>query len=189
MKVHSIIAAAIAGIILAGCSVGPDYKRPAPVANQPQPKAFTVATDGTNQVVWKVAEPAANAPRGQWWQVFGDSELNRLELMALTNNQNLVAAAAQLEQARDLVAATRSRFYPQITAGGTPGGDFTHQRTSVNAPDQGVANGSSFTYNTFTAPVYMGWEIDLWGRVRRETEAAHAQYVASADDLESAKLD
>jgi multidrug efflux system outer membrane protein len=189
MKVHSLIAAAVAGLVFASCSVGPDYKRPAALQNQPQPKSFTVTTDGTNQVVWKVAEPSADAPRGQWWQVFSDTNLNCLELMALTNNQNLVAAAAQLEQARDILAETRSRFYPQITAGGTPGGDFTHQRTSVNAPDQGVANGSSFTYNTFTAPVYMGWEIDLWGRVRRETEAAHAQYVASADDLESAKLD
>ena len=189
MKVHSITAAAIAGIILAGCSVGPDYKRPAPVANQPQPKAFTVATEGTNVVTWKVAAPAANTPRGEWWQMFGDAELNRLELLALTNNQNLVAAAAQLEQSRDLVNVARAPYYPQLTAGGTPNGDINHQHTSANTADKGQPTGTTYNYPTFTAPVYLGWEIDLWGRVRRQAEAAREQYIASADDLESAKLD
>ena len=189
MKVHFIIAAAVAGIVLAGCSVGPDYKRPAAVQNQPQPKAFTVATDGTNVVTWKVAEPSANAPRGEWWQSFGDTNLNCLELMALTNNQNLVAAAAQLEEARDILTETRSKYYPQLNAGGTPNGDINRQHTSQNEPEQGAPAGVSHNYYTFTAPVYLGWEIDLWGRVRRQTEAARAQYVASADDLESAKLD
>ena len=121
--------------------------------------------------------------------MFDDSELNRLESLALTNNQNLVAAAARLEQARALVAGARSEFFPQLTAGGTPGGDFSRQRTSVNAPQNGQPAGTAYTYNTFTAPIYLGWEVDLWGRVRRQSQAAHARFVASADDLESAKLD
>ena len=176
-------------LLIGGCAVGPNYHRPAALPTQPLPQSFTTVTPGTNQVVWKVAQPSANVPRGNWWEIFGNPELNRLELLALTNNQNVVASAAQFEQARQIMIEARSEFYPQLTAGGTPGGDFSRQHTSFNAPTKGQPTGASFTYNTFTAPLYMGWEIDLWGRVRRLSEAAHARYVASADDLESAKLD
>jgi outer membrane protein, multidrug efflux system len=189
MKVFSLIATAACGIILAGCSVGPDYQRPDALPKQPQPQAFTVVTDGTNSVVWKVAEPSANVPRGNWWEVFSNAELNQLELTALTNNQNLVATAAEVEQARQMVAIARSEFYPQLSLGGTPGGDITRQRTSFNAPQQGESASGAYTYNTFTAPIYMGWEIDLWGRVRRLSQAANARFVATSDDWESAKLD
>jgi multidrug efflux system outer membrane protein len=121
--------------------------------------------------------------------MFGDAELNRLETLAATNNQNLAAAAARFEQSRALVAAARSGFYPQLNAGGTPNGDLTRQRTSFNQPLQGQAADVSHTYDTFTAPLYLGWEVDLWGRVRRLSEGAHARFSAAADDLESARLD
>jgi multidrug efflux system outer membrane protein len=173
--------------VLAGCAVGPDFKRPDVSASQPLPKTFS-DNNPTNATIWKIAEPAAHQPRGEWWTLFEDVELNRLETLATTNNQNLIAAAARLEHARDLVAATRSEFYPQLYAGGTPNGDLTRQRTSVNEPQSGKASGAAHTYDTFTAPLYLGWELDLWGRVRRESEAAKARFVASADDLESAKL-
>jgi multidrug efflux system outer membrane protein len=171
---------------LAGCAVGPDYKRPAPVPDQPMPKSFSSFT--TNGVTWKVAEPSAQKARGEWWRMFGDAELNRLETLALTNNQNLAAAAARMRQSRDLVGAARSEFYPQLTVGGTPNGDVTRQRTSVNEPLSGKAAGATHTYDTFTAPMYLGWELDLWGKVRRESEAAKDRYRASAADLESARL-
>ncbi|HEX3628288.1 MAG TPA: efflux transporter outer membrane subunit [Verrucomicrobiae bacterium] len=176
-------------LVFAGCSVGPNYHRPAALPSQPLPKSFTTVAPGTNGVVWKVGEPSANVPRGNWWEVFGNSELDRLELLALTNNQNIASSVAQFEQARQIMIEARSEFYPQLTAGGTPNGDINRQHTSVNAPTKGQATGAAYTYNTFTAPVYLGWEIDLWGRVRRLSEGAHARYVASADDLESAKLD
>ena len=172
---------------LAGCAVGPDYHRPAPLPTQPPPKSFSTGT--TNIVLWKIAKPAAGAPRGNWWQIFNDPELSRWETLALTNNQNLAAAVARLEQARDLVAVARSEFYPQLNAGGTPGGDITRQRTSLNAPVLGQPARYTHTYNTFTAPIYLGWELDLWGRVRRLSEAAHERFAASTDDLESAKLE
>jgi NodT family efflux transporter outer membrane factor (OMF) lipoprotein len=171
---------------LAGCAVGPDYQRPPAVAGQPA--AATFSDGSTNQVLWKIAEPAANAPRGEWWQMFNDAELNRLETLAATNNQNLAAAAARFEESRALVGAARSGFYPQISVGGTPNGDLTRQRTSYNQPNQGKAAGASHTYNTFTAPLYFGWELDLWGRVRRLSEGAHARFFAAADDLEAARL-
>jgi multidrug efflux system outer membrane protein len=178
----------IAGV--AGCAVGPDYHRPAAITNQPLPKKFSDENSAnTNQGGWKIAEPSANVPRGEWWRIFNDAELNRLESLAFTNNQSLAAAAARFEQARELAAAARSEFFPQLAAGGTPSGDFTRQRTSVNQPLQGQPAGASHTYDTLTAPVYLGWEVDLWGRVRRLAESARAQSAASADDLESAKLD
>jgi len=174
-------------LALSGCAVGPDYHRPAPLPNQPAPKGFS--NGATNFVQWKLAEPSAAIPRGDWWRMFDDPELGRLETLALTNNQSLAAAAARLAQARELAAAARSEFFPQLSAGGTPGGDLTRQRTSVNAPVSGRPAGAAHTYNTFTAPIYLGWELDLWGRVRRLSEAAQARFAASADDLESAKLD
>ena len=187
MRINALIAFTV--LVIAGCSVGPNYRRPAALQNQPMPKAFTVVTDGTNQVTWKVAEPAANVPRGSWWEVFSNTELDSLEQLALTNNQNLISLAAQFEQSRQLLIEARSEYFPQISAGGTPGGDINRQRTSVNKPENGQPTGTAFTYNTFTAPIYLNWELDLWGRVRRLSEAAHARYVASADDWESAKLD
>jgi multidrug efflux system outer membrane protein len=184
---HLAAMAALAALALAGCSVGPDYHRPAALPAQPVAAAYT--TGESNGVVWKVAEPAAAFPRGAWWQIFSDTELNRLETLAATNNQDIVAAVARLQQARDVLTVARSEFYPQLTAGGTPGGDFSRQRTSANQPEVGLPAGVSHVYNTYTAPVYLGWEVDLWGRVRRLSEAAHARFVASADDLESGRLD
>ncbi len=189
MKIPAIFSVAVMAAVLAGCAVGPNYQRPAALPNQPLPKAFTTVNEGTNLVVWKIAEPAADAPRGNWWEVFNNSELDQLEELALTNNQNLAAFAAQFEQARELMVEARSEFYPQLSAGGTPNGDITRERTSINAPEQGQPAGNAFTYNTFTAPIYLGWEIDLWGRVRRLSQAAHARFVASVDDWESAQLD
>jgi len=173
---------------LAGCAVGPDYHRPAALTDQPLPKSFS---DGnpTNPTIWKIAEPSAQLPRGEWWQLFNDSELNQLESLALTNNQNLVAAADRFEESRALASAANADFYPQLTAGGTPNGDITRQRTSINEPLSGAAAEHSYTYNTFTAPIYLGWELDLWGRVWRQSQAAHERSAASADDFQSGRLD
>ena len=189
MKNLAIICLAAVAAVMAGCSVGPDYKWPAALPSQPLPKAFTTVTDGTNEVLWKVAEPAADAPRGNWWEMFSNSALNQLEQLALTNNQDLAAFAAQFEQAREVMVEARSEYYPQLSAGGTPGGDISRQRTSFNEREKGQPATNSYTYDTFTAPIYLGWVIDLLGRVRRLSEAAHAQFVASADDWESLKLD
>ena len=188
MKVLAPTLALLSVAVLAGCAIGPDYHRAAALPSQPLPEKFS-DNNPTNASFWKVAQPSADLPRGEWWQLFGDSELNRLEDLAQTNNQNLIAAVAQFDQARALVSAARSEFYPQVTAGGTPNGDITRQRTSVNEPFGGQAAGVSHTYDTFTAPLYLGWELDLWGRVRRLSQAAQARSAASADDLQSARLD
>jgi NodT family efflux transporter outer membrane factor (OMF) lipoprotein len=177
-------------LTLAGCAVGPDYHRPAVQNGQSAPANFAdPAATNTDQVVWKIAEPAAQQPRGAWWKMFQDDPLNRLESLAETNNQNLAAAAARFEQARDLAVAARAAYYPTVTAGGTPTGDVTAQRTSQSAPLSGHAAGQSYNYDTFTAPLYLGWEPDLWGRVRHQSAAARARFAAAADDLAFARLD
>jgi len=168
--------------LLAGCSVGPNYRRPDVLESPQLPATFSVAP--TNSVEWKTAEPSANLPRGAWWKIFTDLELNRLESLAGSQNQSLLAAAAQLEQARSLLRVAQADYYPQISA--VP--SLTRQRTSINAPQQGHAAGSSYTYNTFAVPADLNWEIDLWGRVRRQSEAAKARFNAAVDDLESARL-
>jgi multidrug efflux system outer membrane protein len=180
------MAAGAALVVIAGCSVGPDYKRPAALNSEPVPNAYTVPTSTNNVGEWKTAEPSADLPRGAWWEVFGDNELNRLETMAADGNQNLVAAAARLEQSRADLGIARSDYYPHFSA--DP--EVTRNRTSLHAPlvKQEKAGGTAHTYNNFVAPLNMNWELDLWGRVRRQVESARANFVASADDLESARL-
>jgi multidrug efflux system outer membrane protein len=164
---------------MAGCAVGPDYHRPAAVASQPVPAAFTM--DG---VVWKTAEPAAERPRGQWWTEFADDDLNNLESMAAAHNETVAASVAALSQAQALVASARSQYFPQISANPS----YVRQRTSINAEANGIAVGTPYTYNLFTVPANLSWEVDLWGRVRRQTEGARARMSAAGEDLESLKL-
>jgi multidrug efflux system outer membrane protein len=170
---------ALVAVLLAGCAVGPNYQRPAALGTNAMPPAFSSAMP-TNAGIWKPAQPSAHLPRGAWWELFGDSELNRLELLATANNQQLVAAFANLQRARALVRVARADFFPQISA--VP--DVTRQRTSANQS----RGGGTATYNTFSVPLEASWELDLWGRVRRTVESARAGLAASADDLESSKL-
>ena len=152
------------------------------------PASFAGAT-ATNAGVWQPAQPSAHLPRGAWWEMFGDAELNRLEGLATTNNQQLAAAFANIQQARALVSVARADFFPQISADPSA----TRQRTSANQFQRsgsfsGSTSSGSSTFNTFSVPLDASWELDLWGRVRREVEGARARLTASADDLESSKL-
>ncbi|HWD91805.1 MAG TPA: efflux transporter outer membrane subunit [Verrucomicrobiae bacterium] len=169
--------------VIAGCSVGPDYKRPAALKSEPMSAAFNAPTSATNVAEWKPAVPAANLPRGAWWQIFDESELNRLENLAATENQDLAAAVARLEESRANLGIAKADFYPQLST--SPAMD--RQRTSAHAPLL-APGGTTHTYNTFTTPLNLSWELDLWGRVRRQVQAARANFIASADDLESARL-
>ncbi len=147
------------------------------------PTAFAEAT-ATNLGVWKPAEPSAHLPRGRWWELFSETELNRLETLATSNNQQLVAAYANFQQARALVNVARAGFLPQIAT--TP--SLSRQRISANESRGAAASSRGFTFDTFSVPVDATWEIDLWGRVRRSFEGAKARLTAAGDDLESAKL-
>jgi NodT family efflux transporter outer membrane factor (OMF) lipoprotein len=130
------------------------------------------------------AVPAADRPRGKWWTAFGNQELNRLEDEAAARNQTLAGSIAALEQARELVAQARSQQFPQISA--TP--SYVRQRTSKNAESLGLPIGQAFTYNLYNAPANVSWEVDLWGRIRRQTESARERMEAAGEDLQSLKL-
>ncbi|MDB6108720.1 MAG: efflux system, outer rane lipoprotein NodT family [Pedosphaera sp.] len=163
---------------LGGCTLGPDYKRPEATRI---PAAYAGATNG-----WKVAEPQAHLPKGNWWEIFGDPELNRLEAEAAAANQQLKAAFARFEEARAIAEVTRAGLFPNIALSAS----YTRQRTSFNRPSvvTGLPIGRANTFNDFVVPLDLSYEVDLWGRVRRSLESARAQEQASADDLGSILL-
>src|SRR5262245_15112669 len=168
---------------LIGCKVGPDYHRPPPLVSNDLPATFS-SSPQKNSVEWKQAEPSAHLPRDGWWRIFEDSELSRLELLASTANQQLATALALFDEARASVNIARADYFPQVDVGST----YLRRRTSANEPENGHAAGTSYTFNSFILLLQAGWEADLWGRVRRQVEAATARFVASADELEAVKL-
>jgi multidrug efflux system outer membrane protein len=190
----SVIAAFCLFTFLAGCAVGPNYDRPAALKSQPLPNTFgqSLAPNGaitnlvtaTNLGDWKPAQPSAHLPHDHWWELFNDPELNRLQTLAASENQELAANLSRFEQARALVNVARADFFPNISANPSVG----RQRTSFNSFDSGHAAGVSHTYNSFVFPLEASWEVDLWGRVRRQVQAARERLSATADDMESAKL-
>jgi outer membrane protein, multidrug efflux system len=171
-------------LLLAGCAVGPNYQRPAALGTNVMPAAF-FGTTFTNLGDWKPAQPSAHLPRGNWWELFGDPELNRLETLATTNNQQLAAAWANFQQARALVGVARADFFPQLSFNPS----YSRQRLSAGqSRGSGSTSTRGYTFNTFSIPGDASWEVDLWGRVRRQVEGARARLTASADDLEASRL-
>jgi outer membrane protein, multidrug efflux system len=164
---------ALAVLLLSGCAVGPTYQRP-DVAPVPETYAGPPGE-------WKIAAPQAHLPRGNWWEIFNDPELNQLEADAATANQDLKAAVARFEQARATADVARSGLFPRLGVAFLP----TEQRDSENRP---VGGKPGQIYDSFTVPFDLSYEIDLWGRVRRTLESATAQKAASADDVESVRL-
>ena len=171
--------AGLVAVLLGGCMVGPKYTKPsAPVT--PTYKEL----DG-----WKTAQPSDHLPRGQWWTVFGDPELNALEEQIAAANQNLRIAEARLRQARALVRFNRAALFPTISASA----GASSVRDSGNRPFltpnastiPGIGHGAA---GDILLGLDMSYEIDLWGRVRRTVEAARHEAQATAADLETARL-
>jgi NodT family efflux transporter outer membrane factor (OMF) lipoprotein len=159
-------------LLLAGCTVGPNYRRPA--AEVPA----TYKEVGN----WKPAQPNDQNLGGNWWEIFQDPQLNALEAQVNVSNQNLKAAEAQYTQARALVRYYRADYFPTITAGASA----SRSRISQNRPASIVANGT--TYNDFQIPFDLSYEVDVWGRVRRTVESYREQAQASAADLATVNL-
>jgi outer membrane protein, multidrug efflux system len=175
-----LLAATLAVCLAAGCAVGPDYKRPAATATMPAGYA------GATNAEWKVAEPKAHLPKSRWWEMFHDEDLNRLETAAAEANQELKAAIARFDEARATTDVTKSGLFPHIDLSPSA----TRQRVSRNRPLNGGpgAVSPSLSYNDFIVPLDLSYEVDLWGHVRREVEAARAEELANADDLQTARL-
>jgi NodT family efflux transporter outer membrane factor (OMF) lipoprotein len=163
--------------LMAGCAVGPNYKRP----DAPQSATFKEAGD------WVVAQPADAAPKGNWWEVFNDPVLNALVEQANAASFTLASAEARYRQAVAAIGGARAQLFPTVglgvnatRAGGT--GSGTNNQTGAT-----VTNGTAAA-SRYAITLNASWEPDLWGRVRREIEAASATAEASRGDLEAARL-
>ncbi len=169
------IASMMALAALAGCAVGPDYKRP----EAPAPAAFKEMNG------WKPSEPKDAASNGPWWSIYGDPDLDALERQIDISNQNLRAAEAAFRQARALVAEARAAYFPTLSLGGS-GQRSGQGRAAGSSASQ--TRSSGFVQNQFDLSASASWEVDVWGRIRRTVESQVASAQASAADLASARL-
>ncbi len=190
------IAVLLAG---SGCMVGPDYRRPPTTA----PAAFKEPPPPN----WKTATPGDQLPRGRWWELFGDPQLNALEEQVSVSNQSIAQAEAQFRAARAAAGVARANLFPTVTAapsasrsrsntgrtgatvvpGATAGGTGTTGGTGATAAPAAAA-ATSGTVSVFEVPIDVSYEVDLWGRIRRQVESSVATAQASAGDLETMRL-
>lgn len=157
-------AALFLALVTTGCAVGPYYRRPAVET----PPAWKAAVDSG---LWKPAEPSDAAPKGEWWRVFKDKELDALEERALKANQSVKRALARVNEARSIARLSASEFFPDARAG------LTYDKFKRSAA--GFGGPGSFEAETYTAPLDLSYEVDLWGRIRRSFEAAGNDAAAS----------
>ena len=161
--------------LLAACAAGPDYRKPA----LDMPAAWKV------EAPWRESAPNDGAPKGPWWQRFGDPQLDALEQQALAGSPTLAAANARLAQARAAVAAASAGLFPQIGLGLRA----ARQRISANRPlTNYAAPNFSTTQNDYVGVLTASYEADLSGRVQRTIEGARASAEQSAADLENIRL-
>jgi outer membrane protein, multidrug efflux system len=154
-----LLACLLAGSMLTACTVGPDYVRPE-VAT---PAAFR----------FSIADTRNNA-NAAWWTLFGDRKLTQLIDVALAQNWDLQIAAARVDQAAGALLSTRSGLYPQIGYSGTA----ERYRVSDNLLQGTVEPNPLSLYEPL---IGAGWELDLWGRIRRQAEAAQADLVGAEE--------
>ena len=159
--------ALVAAAMLTACAIGPDYQRP----TLDIPAVYKETRD------WKIAEPKDDLIRGKWWQVFADHSLNVLASEINVSNQNLKAAEARYRQATSLAQSTRAGLFPVVSA-----------NAGANRSRSAARTGVSVTSTTHSLGANAAWEVDLWGRVRRQVESGDASAEASAADLEAVRL-
>jgi outer membrane protein, multidrug efflux system len=169
------IAGLVFGLVSVAFAGGPKYKQP----------EVTVPANWQAPAPWHEASPLDHIPKGNWWTVFNDAELNQYEDQAIANNQSLKAGVARLAQARAIARVTAAGLYPELDARPS----LYRDRLSGNRP----LNGSTLpvvpvSQNDFTIPFTLNYEVDLFGRVRRSVEAANEQLQASTADLENVRL-
>ena len=144
-------------LVLGGCMIGPDYVRPpvdAPTA-------------------WRINDRSArDLANTSWWEQFNDPVLNELIAVALRENKDLLIATARIEEYAGYLGVSRSQLFPQIGVGG----DASRQLGSIAGADA-----LKRTFSTYDLVAGVNWEIDLWGKIRRQNEAARAQLMASED--------
>lgn len=145
---------------LTGCTVGPDYRRPS--VNAPE--------------TWRVEAPSGPAELANtaWWEQFGDPVMNDLVKTALAENRDVRTAAARVEEFAGRYGATRSQLFPQAAVQGQAIRQRLSERASPSLPP-----GTPTTFSTVAIDLGVSWEVDLFGRLRRATEAARADLLAT----------
>ena len=162
-----------ASVCMLGCTVGPGYKRP----------TAQVPDTWKGEGPWQTAAPKDAIPKGAWWQIFQDAELDRLEQELLQANQSLAAAQDRLLQARAQARIATSAYFPTVTVDPS----VVRQEVSQNRAFSG-GELAPFTQSNYAIPFSVSYELDLFGRVRRNLEAANASLQGSAADLENVRL-
>jgi NodT family efflux transporter outer membrane factor (OMF) lipoprotein len=175
------IVALILVLLLAGCTVGPKYVKPAVPTTATYKEEPPASFKESDQ--WQPAHPGDQTSRGNWWEIFGDPELNRLEDQIASSNQTLKVAEARFREARAAIRFNRAAQFPTIST--SPSASYVKSSDySPNFPSK-IQQSSR---GDFVLPFDLSYELDLWGRVRRNVAAAREEAQASAADYETAKL-
>jgi len=153
-----------------GCTVGPDYL----------PEAAPVATNFKELKGWKVAAPSDMHDRGDWWSFYRDPKLSLLIKQVEISNQTVAANAAAYEQARALIRQAQSALFPVVSA------SYNATRMGQGAAVSGV--GVPIATTTYVPQLTGSWDLDVWGKVRRQIESNTSAAQASKADLDNAKL-
>lgn len=180
MRRAAFVSAASSLLFLSGCMVGPKYVKP----STPMAPAFKEAPADAQQTDgWRIAHPGDQHPRGPWWEIYGDAQLNALEAQIEPANQTLQMAEADFRQARAVIGYNRSFEAPTIGVAPSTSAirDSAHQ---PYFPATLANNGEG----DMILPAEMSWEVDLWGRIRRTVAAAREQAQASAADTAAIQL-
>jgi NodT family efflux transporter outer membrane factor (OMF) lipoprotein len=176
------------GLLAAGCAVGPAYRRPsAPVPAEF--KELPPAGSEAEAAAFRPAQPRDDVLRGKWWEMFGDAQLDALEEQVSVSNQTLAQAEAQLRGARAALLAARAGLFPTISASAQA--TRTHSsanRGGVIVPGSVGGSTTGGDATIYQVPVDFSYEFDLWGKVRRQVEAAAETAQASAADVETMRL-
>jgi NodT family efflux transporter outer membrane factor (OMF) lipoprotein len=186
-----LIAVALCMLLAAGCNVGPRYSKPAVET----PSAFKELTpdEMSETAGWKTAQPADTLPRGKWWEIFNDPDLNALEDQVAVSNQTVAASFAAFLSARAVVKQARSAYYPTVTT--TP--SLTRQKqvnrqfsgeSNTNTVGPAIGTGASHPITFYSLPFDATWELDLWGNIRNTVKAQTLEAQAAAADLENVRL-
>jgi len=177
-----MLAAVATATLLVGCTPGPAYVRPSIDVPDHFKESGTQAPDNQRAAPgWVQARPADATDRSEWWTVFGDPSLDRLEARVDAGNQTIARSIADLRAARAEAKQARAAYYPTIAAGV----DANRAHTSQNVVGRSLAGK---TVSDYDAGLDVSWEPDLFDRVGHQVDAAKARYQASEADLASVRL-
>jgi NodT family efflux transporter outer membrane factor (OMF) lipoprotein len=170
--------ALVIALALAGCSVGPNYER----------EAAPAPTEYKELKGWKLANPRDTVDRGDWWKVYRDPALDTLLPQVEISNQTVAASAAAYEEAKAVIREEQAALFPTATA------EYSVTRTrngalsgTTGGSAVGVGLGTRYT-TQYSAPISGAWDLDVWGKIRRQIESNTAAAQVSAADLDNAKL-